>query len=79
MDLITAEHVHALSAAEEGSALVIVGGQARVVAAFPDDRDGYLVIGREDLNGLLGGQSPDQRTFEDLAKRLNSAVVEQGG
>jgi hypothetical protein len=79
MSLITAEHVRALSNASEGSALVIAEGRAQVLAGPISDRDGYLVIGREDLNGMIGTKRPDDAALEDLALRLNSAVVEQGG
>lgn len=79
MDLITAEHVQALSAAPEGSALVISEGRAQVLPGPLTDQDGYLVISREDLNGLLHTSSPGRSDLDDLALRLNSAVVEQGG
>lgn len=79
MDLITVEHVRALSNASEGSALVIAEGRAQVVAGPISDRDGYLVIGREDLTGMIGTQRGDDSTLADLALRLNSAIVEQGG
>lgn len=79
MSLITAEHVRALSNASEGSALVIAEGRAQVLPGPISDRDGYLVIGREDLNGMIGSQRADDSALEDLAIRLNSAIVEQGG
>jgi hypothetical protein len=79
MDLITAEHVRDLSTASEGSALVIAEGRAQVLPGPVTELDGYLVIGREDLNGLLGAQRPDDAALDQLAHRLNSAVVEQGG
>lgn len=79
MDLITAEHVRALSDAAEGSALVIAEGRAQVLPGPVTDADGYLVIGREDLNGMIGTRRPDDSALADLALRLNSAIVEQGG
>ncbi len=79
MNLITADDVRALRAAPEGSALVISGGRAQVMPGPQSDRDGYLVIGREDLDGLIGTQTPDDSALNELAHRLNSAVVEQGG
>lgn len=79
MDLITAEHVRTLSNAEEGSALVVVEGQAQVLPGPVTDADGYLVIGREDLTGLIGTQPLDESALRELAQRLNSAIVEQGG
>jgi hypothetical protein len=79
MDLITAEHVRALSDAPEGAALVIAEGQAKVVPGPATDKDGYLVIGRQDLQGMLGSDGADEHGFDELARRLNSAVIEQGG
>ncbi|WP_156870045.1 hypothetical protein [Sporichthya polymorpha] len=78
MDLITAEHVRALSTAPEGSALVISKGRALVLPGPFSEVNGYLVIGREDLSGLLGNVR-DDHAVEELAQRLNSAVVELGG
>ena len=79
MDLITAEHVRSLSDASEGSALVIAEGRAQVLPGPVTEADGYLVIGREDLHGLIGTQQLDESALTELAQRLNSAIVEQGG
>ncbi len=79
MNLITADDVRALMAAPEGSALVVSEGRAQVMPGPQTDRDGYLVIGREDLDGLIGSQPSDPSALDQLAQRLNSAVIEQGG
>ncbi len=79
MNLITAEHVRDLSAAPEGSALVISEGRAQVLPGPLSDRDGYLVISREDLSGMVGTTRPDGHVLDELAQRLNSAIIEQGG
>ena len=77
MDLITADHVRDLEAAAPGAALIVTQGRARVATGH-DDREGYLVINREDLQGLMRSPS-GQRSYDEVARSLNSAVVEQGG
>ena len=77
MDLITADHVRDLEAAAPGAALIVAQGRARVVTQDAD-RDGYLVINREDLHGLMRSGSA-HRSYDEVARSLNSAVMELGG
>jgi hypothetical protein len=77
MGLITADHVRDLGAAGPGAALVVIEGQARVRSGA-DNVDGYLVINREDLRGLMYSGC-EARSYDDIARSLNSAVVELGG
>ena len=78
MDLITADHVRDLEAAAPGAALIVTQGRAQVVPRRDARADGYLVIGREDLQGLMTSAT-EQRSYDEVARSLNSAVIELGG
>jgi hypothetical protein len=58
--------------------LVVVEGQARVVAGTATD-EGLFVASRQELLDRFGGEPPSGRELDELAAGLDAAVNTLGG
>ena len=78
--IITADRLRALFDSDlPDPQLVVVEGQARVVAPGAAEDQGLVVASRRELLDQLGGTPPSGKALDDLAAALESAVSNLGG